>query len=142
MITIEFLRAGKAIFTVENAQGQHFTFRVKTGKDKYARPGSPDIFFVGLLTGRDNLKDYTCIGRLMDDNTFQISRAAAVTGFKKPGEIFAWALKMVLNQKDLPAGYAIRHAGHCCRCARTLTEPESLTTGIGPECRKKMGLAA
>lgn len=31
------------------------------------------------------------------------------------------------------------HMGHCGRCNRALTVPESIINGIGPECAKKVG---
>ncbi len=37
-------------------------------------------------------------------------------------------------------GYKLVHEGRCGRCGRTLTVPESVTEGIGPECRKIMGM--
>lgn len=33
----------------------------------------------------------------------------------------------------------IRHEGKCGRCGRALTRPESIDTGLGPECAAKMG---
>ena len=41
-----------------------------------------------------------------------------------------------------PLGEAIRHGketGHCAICSRKLTDPESVTRGIGPTCAKKYG---
>ena len=36
-------------------------------------------------------------------------------------------------------GFEIMHEGRCCRCNRTLTHPDSIKTGIGPECAKHFG---
>jgi hypothetical protein len=45
-------------------------------------------------------------------------------------------------QDDLAAveatGWKVHHEGRCGRCGRTLTVPESIESGIGPECAKKM----
>lgn len=45
-----------------------------------------------------------------------------------------------LENNNLDSRVTILHSGRCGRCKRELTDPESLATGIGPECRKKLGL--
>lgn len=53
--------------------------------------------------------------------------------------------KSFINSLNLISGdsasygkaYAMR-SGNCFRCNRFLTNPESIETGIGPECRKKI----
>jgi hypothetical protein len=49
--------------------------------------------------------------------------------------VIRWAVKAVAKG-SLPEGYKIQHEGKCCRCGRTLTTPESIERGIGPECVK------
>lgn len=34
----------------------------------------------------------------------------------------------------------VYHCGKCGRCGRKLTTPESIITGVGPECAKKIGI--
>jgi hypothetical protein len=46
---------------------------------------------------------------------------------------------MVWKNQELPGGYKIHHEGRCGKCGRLLTVPESVETGIGPECAKRMG---
>lgn len=141
MISKEFLTAGKAIFTVDNGKGQHYTFKVNV---KPAKPFEKSgVTFVSVMTGSDNQNDYTCIGRLVDGR-FVISGMAKSLPhlYAKPAAVFEWALKAIDGLVTVPAGYDIRHAGQCCRCARMLTTPRSLEIGIGPECEKKMGLVA
>jgi hypothetical protein len=36
--------------------------------------------------------------------------------------------------RALPAGVEVWHEGHCMRCGRALTVPESISTGLGPVC--------
>lgn len=51
------------------------------------------------------------------------------------------ALNWVLAHADrLPPVVHVLHHGRCSRCGRKLTDTESLQCGLGPECRKKMGL--
>ena len=42
----------------------------------------------------------------------------------------------------LPEGYEARHEGRCARCGRALTVPESIDSGFGPECARKVAAAA
>jgi hypothetical protein len=37
-------------------------------------------------------------------------------------------------------GCEVYHEGRCGRCNRKLTVPESIETGLGPECASKLGL--
>ena len=37
----------------------------------------------------------------------------------------------------IPEHLEIFHEGRCCACGRKLTTPESILSGIGPECAKK-----
>lgn len=139
MLTKEFVLAGRAVFTVENPQGEYATFRVghKAASGKWG-----EAWFVSLLTGQDNENDYTYLG-LLDKDTGGV-RLTAKSQFKddsRPTKIVRWALQQVWRQAELPTGYQIRHNGKCCRCGRTLTTPESLTDGFGPECKKKLSAA-
>ncbi len=143
MISVSFLTAGRAIFTVSNGKGQHYTYRVT----KSRTPGRAPAYFVGVLTGSNNEGDYTYLGLLAcDERAYFLRRtakspASLIDG--KPGAVFAWAMKVVSGLRDLPEGYRIDHAGKCGRCARTLTDPESIERGIGPECVRLMtGVAA
>jgi hypothetical protein len=44
------------------------------------------------------------------------------------------------SEKIVAAGFNLQHAGKCGRCGRKLTVPQSIETGIGPECASIMGL--
>lgn len=132
MINKQFLLAGNAIFTVENPQGEYYTFRIKR-KNANARFGIS--WFINLLTGPDNTSDYTYIG-LLNPTTGDVREKTDT----RPVRVAKWAIKHIYNNKPLPDGYKIHHEGKCCRCGRTLTTPESCETGIGPECAKLLGI--
>lgn len=139
-----FALAGDATFTVTSKKtGRSFTYRVQND----APPAGVQTFsapvpaFVAVLTGPDNSGDFQFIGSIFSDiagRTFRPGRrsrirpdAPSVLGFA-----FLWTHRRDAN---LSALVEIRHAGRCCRCGRTLTTPESIDAGIGPECIKKMG---
>ena len=102
-------------------------------------------YFAKLLSGPDNLTDYTYLGMLTEDLRLIRTAKSRVGADALSWKVLLWALDVVsgrvrLAATGLPEGYSIRHDDTCGRCGRTLTEPLSLTTGIGPECRQKMGM--
>ena len=127
MLTMQFVLGGKAIFTIDNGKGKHYTFSVKRKENRW---------FVSLLTGPDNSNDFTYIGMLNERGNFFLTKASKMTLDSVPVKVFSWSIKVMQGESTLPEGYSIRHEGKCCRCGRRLTNPESLDTGIGPECAK------
>ena len=124
MISREFVLAGRAIFTVSNDKGEHYTYRVTAGSFRG---------IASVLTGSDNLNSYTVIG-VYDTKTGEL------TGYRddRATRVLQWALRRVWLQDSLPQGYDIRHAGKCGRCGRLLTTPESIESGFGPTCIGKV----
>ena len=136
-ITLDFLAAGRAIFTVANPTGESYTYRVSRSEPsgEYSKPA----WFVGLLTGPDNEHDYTYVGRYDPDmGTLSLTQASRFGGDSKPVKVFRWVVATLAAGRSFPAGYTVQHCGRCGRCARTLTTPRSLEIGIGPECERKM----
>jgi hypothetical protein len=139
MVNKTFVLGGKAIFTVSNDKGEHFTYRVNSKKDK--KDETKRVYFVGLLTGPDNLRDYSYMGLLLQDEMrLLITKGSKFQGCPKSVNVFRWTMSLILAERDFPEGYNCQHAGRCCRCAKTLTDPDSIEIGIGPDCRKKMGI--
>ena len=133
MLDKTYITAGNATLTVENPHGEYYTYKVRTPKDK------PEPFFVSLLTGPDNNHSYTYLGLLnADDGSVRLTKASKFNDETKPVKVIRWAMRKLWNGEELPLGYKVRHNGHCGRCGRTLTTPESLDCGIGPECRKHL----
>ncbi len=133
-IGIPFVRAGNAIFTVDNGKGAHYTYRVSRKETVDGRV----LFFVGLLTGPDNLNSYSYVGLLTDANECKLTRKSRFRAEDKAIKIVNWALRVMAGKSKAPAGYSIQHSGRCGMCSRVLTEPESLRVGIGPVCREKL----
>jgi len=52
---------------------------------------------------------------------------------------FNWVWKQVVG-KTLPTTMDVMHDGTCGCCRRQLTDSTSLLIGIGPSCRKKLGI--
>jgi hypothetical protein len=128
-----FVLAGNATVTLESEKtSKHFTYKVrKPWEDK-------DLWFVSLLTGPNNVDDFTYIGSIKND-AFCLTKKSAlppeapsVAGFKYMCD---W-----VSTKRMPPKMRIHHEGKCGRCGRPLTVPESVESGFGPECREILGL--
>jgi hypothetical protein len=137
----DFILGGRAIFTVANPQGDRFTFKV-TRKDP--QPGSrftDPTYFVALMTGSNNETDYTYLGILKaQTGTVILTKGSQFAADHLAVKVAQWAVALVWKNQAVPAGYAIHHEGRCGRCGRTLTVPESIISGFGPDCTKLMGV--
>lgn len=124
----DFFKAGNATFTVTNPAGRHYTYVIK-------RPKGKDVFFVGLTNARE---DYVYLGIYNPEQARVIpTRNTGVPVNSETFGVLNWAVAAVANGWTLKPGYSIQHVGKCCACARPLTHPESIESGIGPECSGK-----
>ena len=115
------------ITVVNPATGNHRTFRIKTQKkDAGFKPGER---LVGIMDGPDNIRNYTNFGTVNED-----------------GSIYVWynhrspaTMQNAAIISD-PVRYMASHnleymfEGRCRICNRKLTNPESIASGLGPEC--------
>lgn len=146
----EFILAGNAIFTLQNAEtGARFTYKVtlaKRGSHDRPRP-----WFVSVLTGSNNEEDYTylgCIWKVEGMNSGLPSYARTSKSPVSEGapsqKGAAWLVKRIAEHlaapvvfQNLKAPMSIFHEGRCGRCGRLLTVPESIENGLGPICAEK-----
>ncbi len=139
--TVDFVLAGNAYFTALSARtGGRFTYRVARAKPDEGRANAPRVWFVSVLTGPDNTADYSYLGVIRAPKDRPDGPLALEHGAKsKIREIApsfvaaAWLFRHVLSNRPLP-NCSIYHEGRCGRCGRTLTVPESIESGFGPEC--------
>ena len=133
---LAFMLAGNATFTYRSLRtGTRFTYKVtladkRNPQDKNEAPA----WFVAVLAGPDNTSDYTYLGMIKGMNFFATAKSkhmensASFTTFK-------WALSTFAKDANtMPSQLEVWHTGHCGRCGRALTVPESVASGIGPEC--------
>ncbi len=149
MLSKQFITAGRAVFTVEIPPPDqeilhsppHYTFRVKR---KEANLDWPEAYFVQILTGPDNTSSYTYLGMLSPETgEVRLTKKSKYNDDSLPVKILRRVLvRLWADQGDLirQAGWELHHEGKCCRCGRALTVPESVESGIGPECRQIMGI--
>jgi len=141
MNTKQFIFAGNAIWTIDNGKGEHFTFKVIKPDEgtPFERLG---IYFVYVLNGPDNTKNYAYMGVFDTVNmSLSTTKGSKVFESAKSWKVAYWALNMVSREMPFPPGYRIHHEGKCGRCGRKLTVPSSVISGIGPECASIMGIA-
>lgn len=124
--------AGHATLTLTSQRtGTRYTYRINRAKD------NNDLWFVGLLAGPDNETDYNYMGII--NGQFRTTAKSRYKDDAIPVKAFNWFWKHI-DANHMPPKVEIRHSGHCGRCGRKLTVPESVDAGIGPICRGLMGL--
>jgi hypothetical protein len=138
-ITAKWLLSGNAVFTVHNATGTHYTYRILK-KPSQREPGR-HTFFLSLLTGPDNETNYNYVGVVESDLSIRLTKKSKYHPKALPVRVVNWALACIHVGKELPAGYGIDGAGRCGRCGRELTHPDGVSDdgyrhGYGPECWK------
>jgi hypothetical protein len=133
---VRFILGGNATFTLRStASGTRYTYKVKKAEVDPRYPNSV-TWFVSLLSGPDNESDFTYLG-IVRDNVFRTTAKSRMNMDSTPVKAFNWSFKNFV-QGTTPAQLELWHAGRCGRCGRTLTVPESIASGFGPECINKM----
>lgn len=126
-----FALAGRAVFTIRSKEtGTRFTYRVRA-----ASPADRNCFFVDYLGGADNENDWRFIGSLLPRRNayaFFHSRKAKASADTPVVVAFGWTWSHPDSSK-----LEVWHEGRCGRCGRRLTVPESIASGLGPECATK-----
>lgn len=141
-----YILAGDARFTlVSNKSNDRKTFRVRGTR----APGSP-AWYVDLLVGSDNGRDYKYLGFLyyrehkqpqLQGLQFRHNKDVwAVEAF----EAFSWLVRQLNHSAEELVGDTLNtqfnrlaevyHLGTCGKCGRDLTTPESVARGLGPVC--------
>jgi len=133
-----FLVGGKAILTLESKKtGRWFTYRIKGAK----KDDEKSPFFVSVLTGMNNDSAYTYMGTIFNNDklSFKLTKNSKIGEDALSYKAFNFFFSLLMENKLHP-DLVVYHRGVCGRCGRALTVPESLITGLGPECRKKNGV--
>lgn len=127
----QFALAGNATFTLRSERsGQRFTYRVR--KDANA-----PVWYVAWLRGVDNEADYSYFGFLRGSPMPMFYHGKAKASQDAPCvQAFQWLWER-LWQGVLHPQTSIWHQGKCGACGRALTVPESIASGLGPECARR-----
>jgi len=121
----------KGYFTVECEGERHRTFKIKTNRN-----GNTAI---GLLVGSNNTRDYAWFGYLNGDGSVDYW-GSTYDRYRNPMELpisretVKECVAAILGNPDEAGTRYARTYENCSRCGRVLTNPESITLGLGTEC--------
>lgn len=134
-----YMTAGRAIVTlVSEKTGTRFTYRVVRCEGHDEDESRP--WFVSVLTGSDNTGSYTYLGTLFPRDghpVFRHGKKSPIGQDAPSARAFAFVWSRLTQANRIPEQVQIWHEGRCGRCARALTVPESIASGIGPICAAK-----
>ena len=131
-----YMLAGKSIFTlVSGATGTRFTYKVSLMKKR--NTNDADAFYVSVLTGPDNTSSYSRLAMVFDGGKLVFPRSWEISPNAPSAKALAWSFGK-LQKGIMPSNLSVYHNGHCGRCGRHLTTPESVQTGLGPICAGKV----
>lgn len=133
---VQFIFAGRSVTTFQGATTR-YTFKIN--KVKPTTTGvQQSLWFINVLTGPST---YTFIGTIRDSEeaglVYKHSRKSKIGADAPSVKALSWIVSRLSANAPHP-NLKIFHEGHCGRCGRSLTTPESITLGIGPECIKRM----
>lgn len=133
----EFLYAGRASYCVRNPKGVRVTVKLSKARPKNdPRTGRPyaETFFASLRYMGD---PWVYVGRVARTaRKITLAPAAMSAASTQTGIAVAeWSLRVINGETPLPDGYSIEHTGRCGKCYKLLTDPLSISLGIGPVCR-------
>jgi len=118
-------------YTVKNIEkGTHRTVKISTvrkGKLQGKR-------IMSLLVGPDNNNNYAGFGFVDNDRVIVWKKHKE----NKVKNYLARVISYWAKTENKPQGIEILLSKRCLRCNRTLTTPESIKRGIGPECAGKI----
>jgi hypothetical protein len=135
-----FALGGSATLTIVSKRtGTRFTYRIRFPRDK--ETGKVDRtapLFVSVLNGPDNTRDYAYLGYIRGDLYRHGTKKSRIAANAPSAVAFEWFYRTAIIGQNL-SQVAAYHDGCCGRCGRKLTVPESIRTGLGPECASKLG---
>jgi uncharacterized protein DUF6011 len=168
-----FVLAGDAILTLVRPAREiegafdpevRFTYRIQRAEgEEGSRP-----WFVKVLTGPNNLRDYQFCGTIFPQDGAEIAyrhgrksrigedapsakgiewlvrHLSALRVLQAENDVADLFRKDVIGDEVLPHVQALSkvevwHEGRCGRCARVLSVPASIMIGLGPDCLEIMG---
>lgn len=120
------------IYTIKNTEtNEHRTFKIKVCR--FGALKGKQI--AELLTGPDNESDYQGFA-FINDSGIQVWKSKAQKTYLAYAALLEHLLKIKTHNFSNDR-YALSVSKRCMVCNRTLTTPESIERGIGPECEKK-----
>jgi hypothetical protein len=135
-----FIFAGTAIFTTVNEKtGNRFTFRVRKAGWGTSNVRS-DIFYVSVLTGSDNQSCYTFLGTFFggSNQLYRHSPKSRISSSAISNRVIEWFFQHYIKNPSIYTTVKNYHSGKCGKCGRKLTTPDSIKSGLGPQCGNRV----
>lgn len=139
-----FVLAGNATFTIVSlGTGTRFTYRVRSTSrgPKSAMAGvtvaERAVHHVAVLTGPSNEQDYQFLGTVFPNKKYVAGRKSKIAPDAPSARAFTWFWIRLASGRGPSRVAEFWHEGRCGRCGRCLTVPESIASGLGPECARK-----
>ncbi len=138
--TIEkFVLSGNATFTLVSLRtGKRFTYNLRRKKD------DAEVFYLKVLRGPDLWRFAGVVRRLYGSTGMFVYLHSYKKGLFSTDAPSVRGFDYFIN--NLTANNLIHpqmefwHEGKCGRCGRALTVPDSIATGLGPDCAAMMGV--
>lgn len=137
----DYLLAGKGLVTLLNreTEGRHTYQITAPGETADERLGA-QILWVSVLTGPENTADYTYIGIVVrKSGQFRLTKGSKLPKSDPRVAGFDWLCRNARRMDNYPH-VEVRHHNHCGNCGRLLTVPQSVDTGLGKICAKRLGV--
>jgi len=126
---------------VSKKSGARFTYDIKC-KDP-EKEGVSDVWYVDLLTGPNNRKDFSPLAvlTLRNGRLMYFHAKKSRIGEDAPSAVaLKWAVENIVirGSESAMAQLEVWHEGKCGRCGGKLSVPESIALGLGPDCAEKV----
>lgn len=131
-----FITAGKSEFSLKNeVTGTHFTYKLI--RAKHPQGDVQDVYFVRVCYEYMKFQYAGCL--IIKDGMplYSMGQRGTINADAPSIKGLVWLFDRVLNDKPWDNRMGLYHFGRCGRCGRTLTDPESIQIGLGPECRRR-----
>jgi len=143
----EFILGGKANFTIlqeATNKGPAIQVKYKITIPKGKEPKDTPVWYVstemteGTADVEKDAKHVQYQGYLTRNMEFKVGAKGVQNFNERAIRGLLWVLK---NANELPNAVKVYHHGTCSVCGKSLTDARSLECGVGPVCRKKIGIA-
>lgn len=131
-----YLTAGNTTFTLYSAKlDKRYTYHILQDKKVKNR------YIVKLMYKSDNEdleESFKFLGLFYEDSmTLKVNSIGVYK--QDAAQMLDYFLSIVDKRREWPTTCEFYPSRKCARCGRTLTTPESITRGIGPDCLKALG---
>lgn len=149
-LILPFILGGKAQFTVSSSKS-HISYEVKAPRKKTDKGGYTTDYNARTRFVRANVHAdghaFAYLGELKEvsqgrwelhHNPNKSTLGTDSVAFKVLERVL-WQVQWSETTLKEEKGWTVQHKDCCARCARTLTDPQSIERGFGPDCWKILG---